>query len=161
MTEVLKPRLLGIDPGSKRIGFAISVDTVKKIVPQLIQFGQVLRPELGLNGVGLSDSLLQALGIDAANGVMVMELDPRGIAAKAGLRQADKELRLGFRRIPIGGDIITQVDSTPVATMTDVLDAISDKKFGDTVTFHIIRGKGKKTIPVKLTQPSRAKGKSL
>jgi len=147
--------------GSEGIGFAISVETVKKIVPQLIQFGQVLRPELGLNGVGLSDSLLQALGIDAANGVMVMELDPRGIAAKAGLRQADKELRLGFRRIPIGGDIITQVDSTPVATMTDVLDAISDKKFGDTVTFHIIRGKGKKTIPVKLTQPTRAKGKSL
>ncbi len=147
--------------GSEGIGFAISVETVKKIVPQLVQFGQVLRPELGLNGVGLSDALLQALGINASSGVMVMELDPRGIAAKAGLRQADRELILGFRRIPVGGDIITQVDNTPVMTMTDILDAISDKKFGDTVTFHIIRGKIKRTVPLKLTQPIRAKGKSL
>ncbi len=147
--------------GSEGIGFAISVETIKKIVPQLISFGQVLRPELGLNGVGLSEALLNALGIDATNGVMVMELDPRGVSAKAGLRPADKEVQLGFRRIPIGGDIITKVDGTSVSTMTDVLDAIADKKFGDTVTFHIIRGKLKKTVPVKLAQPVRAKGKSL
>ncbi len=147
--------------GSEGIGFAISVETVKKIIPQLIQFGQVLRPELGMNGVGLSESLLGALGIDVDHGVMVIELDPRGLAAQAGFRPADRELLLGFRRIPVGGDIITQVGSTAVTTMTDVLDAIADKKVGDTVPFHIIRGKVKKTVNVKLALPQTRKGKSL
>ncbi len=147
--------------GSEGIGFAISVETVKKNMPQLIQFGQVLRPELGMNGAGLSESLLNALGIASDHGVMVMELDPRGLAAKAGLKPADRELVLGFRRIPVGGDVITQVDSTPVSTVTDILDAISEKKVGEVSVFHVLRGKMKKLINVKMTLPSRAKGKSL
>ena len=147
--------------GSEGIGFAISVETVKKILPQLIQFGQVLRPELGMSGVGLSDALLNALGIDTDHGVMVMEMDPRGLAAKAGLKPADRELILGFRRIPVGGDIITQVDGTQVATMTDVLDAISEKKVGDVAVFHVMRGKAKRTVNVKMALPSRKNGKSL
>lgn len=147
--------------GSEGIGFAISVEMVKKITPQLIQFGQVLRPELGMNGVGLSDALLNVLGIAADHGVMVMELDGKGLAAKAGLKPADRELILGFRRIPVGGDIITKVDGTEVTTMTDILDAINDKKVGDVAVFHVIRGKVKKTINVKMALPTRIKGKSL
>jgi S1-C subfamily serine protease len=68
---------------------------------------------------------------------------------------------LGFRVIPIGGDIIFQVDSVPVSTLRDILDYVSEKKVGDTVTFHFYRGKTRKTLGIKLVLPSTARAKSL
>jgi putative serine protease PepD len=146
--------------GSEGIGFAISIKTLKKVVPELIQFGQVLRPWVGLEGVGLPEPLLQSLEVPVKQGVMIVDVYTGSPAAKAGIRRANQEARWGYRIIPVGGDIIFQIDNTPVGTIRDILDYISDKKNGDSVTLHYYRGKAKKSSAIKLTLPPDAKLKS-
>lgn len=147
--------------GSEGIGFAISIKTLNKVVPQLIQYGEVLRPWFGIEGVGLSEGLLANFGIPVKQGVMIVGIYGRSPAEKAGLKAASKELVYGFRSIPYGGDVIFQLDSTPIGTARDILDYISDKKNGDSIVLHYYRGKSKKTQTVKLTLPPRVVGKSL
>ncbi len=146
---------------SHGIGFAISVKTLRRIVDQLIQFGKVLRPDLGIDAVGLGADLLEFMGAPIEQGVMILALDKGGPAAKAGLKGANRERVIGFRRIPVGGDIIFQVDETPVATLRDILDYISDKKAGESVTLHFYRGKTKQSAKVRLTVPADVAGESL
>ena len=136
--------------GSEGIGFAINVKTVKKITQQLIQFGRVLRPELGIDGVGLSAGLFQSLGIPTARGIMITEIFQGSPADAAGLKAADRELVYGFRRLPIGGDVIYQIDDIPIASMRDMLDYLAEKKINDTVVIRFVRGKTRRSISVKL-----------
>lgn len=147
--------------GSHGVGFAISAKTLKKVVEQLVLFGRVLRPDLGIDGVGLGSDLLEYFGLPIHQGVMVLALARGGSAARAGLRPATKERVLGFRRIPIGGDIIFQIDETPVATLRDIQDYLTDKKAGETLTIHFMRGKSKQSVKVKLSVPSEGRGQSL
>ncbi len=146
--------------GSEGIGFAIPVKTVKKIVNELIQFGEVLRPWLGVEGLAMSDGLFNALGIPLERGVMVTGIYRNSPAMRAGLKAANKEVALGFRVLPYGGDVIFQIDDTPISTYPEILDAVAEKKNGETVVVHYMRGKVKKSVPVKLTLPP-GKGKSL
>jgi S1-C subfamily serine protease len=139
--------------GSEGIGFAISVKTLKKVVPQLIQFGQVLRPWLGIEGVGLSASLLANLNIPVSAGVMLIDTYEGSPASRVGLVPATKQVLVGFRSVPYGGDVIFQLDSTPISTLRDILDYIAEKKTGEIVTVHYVRGKTKKTVAVKLSLP--------
>ncbi len=136
--------------GSEGIGFAINVKTVKKITEQLIHFGRVLRPDLGIEGVGLSPSLFNTLGIPTPRGVMVTDVYRQSAAKTVGLRSADRELVFGFRRIPMGGDVIYQIDDAPIASMRDIFDCLAEKKVGDTVVVYFVRGKAKQNVSVKL-----------
>jgi S1-C subfamily serine protease len=136
--------------GSEGIGFAINVKTVKKITEQLIQFGRVLRPDLGIEGVGLSPALFNSLGIPTPRGVMVTDIYRDSAAKTAGFRPADRELVSGFRRIPIGGDVIFQIDDAPITSMRDIFDYLSEKKVNDIVIVHFVRGKSKQTVSVRL-----------
>jgi S1-C subfamily serine protease len=147
--------------GSEGIGFAISVKTLKKIVPQLIQFGEVLRPWLGIDGVGLSSSLLANLNIPVSSGVMLIDTYEGSPAEKAGLVAATKQIMVGYRPVPYGGDVLYQIDKTPVSTLRDIIDYIADKKTGESVTIYYVRGKAKKTVTVKLALPPSSRGKSL
>lgn len=147
--------------GSEGIGFAIPVKTVKKIANELIQYGQVLRPWLGIEGIAFPEVLLANLGIPLKNGVMITGIYRNSPAARASLKSADKEIALGFRVIPYGGDIIYQIDDAPISTFPEILDAIGEKKNGDVITIHYLRGKSKKTTPVKLSLPPGSGSKSL
>jgi S1-C subfamily serine protease len=147
--------------GSEGIGFAISIKTLKQVVPQLIEFGQVLRPWLGLEGVGLPRELLSYLGVPSQYGVMLVDLYEDSPAAKAGLKPATKELVFGFRSIPVGGDVVYKIDKTPITTTRDILDYIAEKKTGDTITIYYCRGSSKRTASVKLTLPPNSRAKSL
>lgn len=147
----LNAQIFSRSGGSEGIGFAISVKTVRKMVEQLIQFKRVLRPDLGIHGVGLNARLFANLDIPTQNGVMITEIYTKGPAAKAGLKGATKELVYGFHRIPIGGDVIYKIDNVNVSSMRDILDYLVDKNVGDTITIHYIRGKAKKSIAVKLS----------
>ncbi len=155
-TQIVSPS--GANSG---VGFAISVQTVKRVVDQLILHGQVLRPDLGMAAVGYSAALLQTLGLPLEYGVMITELDPSGLAAKAGLRAADREAVIGFRRFPFGGDIIYKVDDTPVQNWRDLQDVVFDKKVGEKITVHFLRGKTKRSVNITLQLPKAARVKSL
>ncbi len=136
--------------GSVGVGFAISAKTAARIVDSLIKFGKVQRPELGLEGVGLSVGLLEAFKVPINYGIMITGLSPKGAAKRAGLRAADREIISGFRRIPFGGDVLYRIDDTPVQTVRDLLDYVFEKKVGDTVVLHYFREGKKMTASLKL-----------
>mmetsp|Transcript_35717 Transcript_35717/g.73021 ORF Transcript_35717/g.73021 Transcript_35717/m.73021 type:complete len:498 (-) Transcript_35717:66-1559(-) len=117
---------------SAGIGFAVPVDTVKYIVTQLIENGQIVRPLLGVNILDSKQSR-QTLGI--TKGVLILEVKPGTPAAAAGLK--------GIRRTESGiieiGDIIIAVDGTSIEKEGDLFKAIEDYKPGDTVKVTVNR----------------------
>jgi len=149
--------------GNEGIGFAINGLTVKKTVDELIKFGRVIRPELGLYGVSLDRRILNYLKIPRESGVMITEVAGGGAASAAGLRAATKELIVGFYRIPIDGDVIVQLGEKPVTSLRDIRDIISEKKVGERVTVSFYRS-GKllnTTLTLKDSKVQKYLGQSI
>lgn len=123
--------------GNVGIGFAIPVDTVRRVVNQLIVHGKVSRPTLGVNVAddqqvrALSQSLRRQL-----DGVLVMEVVRGGPASQAGL-QPTRRLSNGELSL---GDLITSVGGTPIRQVEDLLSAIEEKPLGAPVELRVWRG---------------------
>lgn len=113
---------------SSGIGFAIPVNTVKKIVPELITFGRVQTPTMGiaLMPPQYADYYRQSAGL---SGVIVMDVIEGGSPERAGMRG----LRETSRGILLG-DVITAVDGDSIENEDDLLNAIEKHKAGDIVT---------------------------
>jgi S1-C subfamily serine protease len=137
--------------GNVGIGFAVPINTAKKVLPQLRQHGRVQRAYLGITGVTI-DRSLDRLGLAASTGVLVQSVSPGSPAAKAGLRGGDAQTSLNGSNVQLGGDVITKIDGKGVGSMDDVISAIGDKKPGDAITVTYVRGKGTGTTTVRLTQ---------
>jgi S1-C subfamily serine protease len=123
------------------IGFAVPVDTVNRIVPQLLRSGHVVRPGIGVRIA--DDATANRLGIE---GVLIIEADLNSAAAAAGLR--------GTRRNEQGrlilGDIIIGIDDKKVRSVGDLQDALDQHAVGDQVQVTIIRDNRRVTVPVVL-----------
>jgi S1-C subfamily serine protease len=125
---------------SSGVGFAIPVDTIKKIVPQIIKYGRVIRPGLGLSL--LSDRYAAQLGIE---GVVIYEVPPDSEAYQKGLRGLTRS-RLG--RLVIQ-DIIKEIDGQKVRSYDDLYNLLDNYNIGDKVTLTVERNG--KTRKVELT----------
>ena len=125
------------------IGFAIPVNTVKKIIPQLIQHGHVVRPIIGFQMA--DDSIAQRYGI---SGVIIFRIIEGYPAEKAGMIGLQRD-RQGRTRI---GDIIVKVDNKPVKNNDDLLTALEQHEVGDVVQIETLRGNQKKQFKVTLTK---------
>lgn len=125
---------------SSGVGFAIPVDTIKKIVPQIIKFGKVIRPGLGISL--LSDRYGQQLGIE---GVVIYEVPPDSEAYQKGLRGLTRS-RLG--RLVIQ-DVIKEIDGKKVRSYDDLYNLLDSYNIGDKVTLTVERNG--KTRKVELT----------
>lgn len=147
-------RMIGINSqilspagGSVGVGFAIPVNTAKRVITQLIQFGEVRRPKLGANLYNISQLAEQGVKLPVQNGLLVRSALAGGPAANAGLRglsqDADGDVVLG--------DIITSVDGTQMNDLDDLYRYLDKKQFGDTVQVEIFRDGKRSTVPVKLT----------
>ena len=130
-------RLIGVNTAifspsgaSAGIGFAIPVDTIKKIVPQLINFGHVNRPVLGIDP--LSDSWAKRL---RAKGVALLSVIPGQPAEKAGMIGV-REDRQG--RIHLG-DVIIAVDDLPILNQDDLLETLENHQPGDVIKVTTLR----------------------
>ena len=134
----------GGSSASAGLGFAIPVDTVAAIVPQLIKHGKVIRPGLGI-GI-LADYEAARFGL--REGVMIKFVDPKGPAAKAGL--------MGFTRDRRGqyyiGDIITAINNYEVKSYDDLFSAIDKFKIGDKVKVKYIRNNKERIADVTLVE---------
>jgi S1-C subfamily serine protease len=112
------------------IGFAVPVDTINRIVPELIKYGKIIRPGLGLTVV--PDAIAQRVGI---KGVIVGRISPGGPAEQAGLR-GTRESATGAIAL---GDILVRVDGRPVESVEDLLTILDHHKVGETVTVEFLR----------------------
>jgi S1-C subfamily serine protease len=139
--------------GSVGVGFAIPVSIAKRIVPQLIRDGRVVRPKLGIYPRAVSD--LRGIRLPVETGLLILQIDPNGSAAAAGLR--------GLSETPEGdlvvGDIIAAIDGEKVETQNDLYRIMDKHKFGDVVQVEVVRGGGQRaTVPVRLLPERPARG---
>ncbi|XP_071710452.1 protease Do-like 1, chloroplastic [Rutidosis leptorrhynchoides] len=126
---------------SSGVGFSIPVDTVGGIVDQLVQFGKVTRPILGIKFA--PDQSVEQLGV---SGVLVLDAPPNGPAGKAGLLSTKRDT---YGRL-ILGDIITSVNGKKVVNGSDLYRILDQCKVGETVTVEVLRGDHVEKIPVVL-----------
>jgi S1-C subfamily serine protease len=129
---------------SAGVGFAIPVNTIARVVPQLIQNHRVIRPESGVAGVRLTD-----------HGLLIDALVPGGPAEKAGLKvpRVERKQEGIFTKITrnlAAADIIAAVDGKPIRIPNDFLDAIETKRPGDEVMLTVIRGGKQIQVPLRL-----------
>jgi S1-C subfamily serine protease len=148
-------RLIGIntaiaDPSGKGsssgVGFAVPIDTVKGLVEQILTYGRVVRPVLGVTIA--PPQALRQLGLE---GVLILDA-PRGSpAAKAGLQGISKD---NFGRVVIG-DVIVGFNGKPVKSEGDLFDQLDTCKVGDKVQVDVLR-QGEKKVSVSVLLGERA-----
>ncbi|MBL8965791.1 MAG: trypsin-like peptidase domain-containing protein [Spirochaetaceae bacterium] len=136
--------------GSVGVGFAVPVNTAKRIVPDLIKDGMVKRGWIEMEPVQLFPELLDYMkqnGYAAAvdKGLLVSQAKKGGNADRAGVRGGGTAVRYGRSVFYVGGDIITAVDGMKVSTMADLYSALEDNKPGDRVAVEYWRG-GKRVV---------------
>ena len=141
--------------GSVGVGFAIPVNIAKRIMPQLIQFGEVRRPKLGAQLISVEQLREQGAQLPVQNGLLIRGLVPGGPAERAGLR--------GLTRNTNGiilGDIITTVDGEKVGDVDDLFRFLDKKQINDTVRVEYIRDGKTMVVSVRLTAlPQSAQGR--
>jgi S1-C subfamily serine protease len=146
--------------GSIGIGFAIPVDTVQVVVADLINYGYVRRPYVGIGRVypmeGYPSVLLRQQGLPPSQGFMVGEVMRGSPAAAAGIRGATGQYQVRFTVYPVGGDILIAFQGKPISSPEQVASQIDHLKAGDKVTFTVLRGSQQLDIPVTLQETPRA-----
>jgi S1-C subfamily serine protease len=124
------------------VGFAVPVDIVSRFVPQLIRYGKVIQPGLGIELV--EDYQTRQIGVK--EGVLVLDVDPRGAAAKAGMvpTHYDEEGNI------VLGDVILAIDGKTVKSTNDLYEILDGYQVGDTVRVEVARGGQRRALSVKL-----------
>jgi S1-C subfamily serine protease len=140
--------------GAVGIGFAVPVDTAKRVVPEIIKYGRVVRGWIDVVPVQLFPALVQYAKLPVDRGLLVSRTIPGGNAEKAGIRGGSRSeaVRYGSSIIYLGGDIIVEVDGTKVGTIADLYVALEDNKPGETVSVVVYRGSQKKEFKVVLSE---------
>lgn len=143
-------RMIGINSqilspagGSVGVGFAVPVNTAKRVIPQLIQYGEVRRPKLGASLPSVQDLAERGYRLPVSKGLLVYSLVPGGPAERAGLKAVTDDGTVG--------DIILSVDGTELSDTDDLYRLLDKKQFGDTVQLQVYRNGATTTVPVKLT----------
>jgi len=131
---------------SSGVGFAIPVNTVKTIIPQLIEFGHVMRPTIGI--YPMPEAFNRRYGI---KGVVIGEVSSGSSADRAGLIGIQRDRRGNL----LLGDVITKADNTEIKNLDDLFTFLENHQVGDMVLLETIRGKGKKKIRIKLSSPEK------
>jgi S1-C subfamily serine protease len=161
----LEGRVVGVNSqiispsgSSAGIGFAVSSNTVRRVVPALIAEGHYPHPALGVTLLPFSAdgaSVLRQAGMEVLvdAGLLIVDVTSNGPAAQAGLRGSDREVTVGNARIPVGGDIIVGINGQTITTFEDLNVYLETQtQVGDTVNVDIIRDGQQAVVPVTLAE---------
>jgi S1-C subfamily serine protease len=150
-------RMIGINTmiyspsgGSVGIGFAIPVNTAKRVVTELMQYGKVRRGWIDATVVQLFPSLVRYAKLPVDSGLLVSRTRRNGEAEKAGLRQGSEPVQYGRSVIYLGGDIITSVNGMKTNTLADLYSSLEACKPGESVKVDILRGDRAMTLEITL-----------
>jgi serine protease Do len=124
-----------INPNGKGIGFAIPIDAVKQILPELLATGHVSRGRLGVVIQGMDVDLAKAVGLDRPHGALVEDVEPGSPAEKAGVKS---------------GDVIVSVNGHDVVHSEDLPRMIAPHHPGTQVKLGVVRDKQALDLPVTL-----------
>ncbi|MFC2037619.1 S1C family serine protease [Chloroflexota bacterium] len=165
----LSGRVIGINSqiispsgASAGIGFAVSAQTVQRVVPELIERGYYAHPWLGADMMPLTASIARVLReagaeVPADAGLLVLGTAANGPAARAGIQGGSRWVRVGRRsQLPVGGDVIVAIDGRP-ATDLQLLTVYleTETAIGETVQLTILRGGKELVVRVTLAEQPR------
>jgi S1-C subfamily serine protease len=147
-------RMIGINSqilspagASNGLGFAIPASIAKRIVPQLVSFGSVRRPKLGISPRDIA-AIKGQVELPVSDGVMILQITSGGAAASADLH--------GLSQTENGdvdlGDIIVGIDGEKVGNTDDLSRLLDKHQVGDTIKVEIVRNGKHMTVPVRLTE---------
>jgi S1-C subfamily serine protease len=139
--------------GSVGVGFAVPVNTAKRVVAELIEYGKVRRGWMDATVVQLFPALVRYAKLPVSSGLLVSRTKKNGLAEKAGLKQGSDPVRYGSSVIYLGGDIITKVDGIKIESLADLYSALEDNKPGDQVDVEALRGE--KTVKMRVVLSDR------
>ena len=161
----LQGRVIGVNSqiispsrASAGIGFAVSSNTVCRVVPQLIAHGRYPHPWLGVYLAPFDAEgarLLREAGMEVPvdEGLLVTQVAPASPAEEAGIQGAARVVRFGRYRLPLGGDIITAINGEPVAGFKELTVYLeTETQVGDTVEVTLIRDGQEMTVKVTLAE---------
>ena len=146
------------EPVSAGVGFSVSSNIIKRVVPIIIQTGKYDYPYLGISSISLGNpsppaSLtldeINALGLTQSTGTYVTDVAKGGPADQAGIKAGTTPT--SFPNLNAGGDLIVAIDGHPVIQYDDLIAYLIDNKSpGDTVVLTVVRGAQKQDITVTL-----------
>jgi len=132
------------------VGFAVPVNTVKRVAPPLVATGRYADPWLGITGVSITPPLAEELDLTVDQGVLVQAVVQGGPAAKAELKGGDRQTSFEGTLMTTDGDIIVAIDDTAVQEMDDLIVYLAEKSVGQRVTLTVLRDGRRQRIQVTL-----------
>jgi S1-C subfamily serine protease len=122
------------------IGFAVPSNTISKVMPSLIKSGKFQHPWVGISGADMTPALAKALNLKEPRGVLVVEVIGGSPAEKAGIKAGTNTVRVDGRQVPLGGDIVLELDGHQVRKVDDILVYLQrEKSVGDTMDVTVLR----------------------
>jgi 2-alkenal reductase len=129
--------LTGVNSG---VGFAIPVDIVRRVVPELIELGRYRHPWVGVTGSSISPEMVETMELPVETGVLVFQVEPDSPASKAGLRGGETEVVISGRPMRQGGDILVAIGATVVKDFDDLVNYLASfTSVGDSISLTIVR----------------------
>lgn len=126
-----------IDARAQGIGFAIPIDEVKALIPQLEKRGSIQRGYIGAVLADLDPQAAEYMGLGENQGAVITNLDPKGPAARAGVKPYD---------------IVTEIDGKKIRSSTDLIDTVSDSPVGKEATLKVLRSEKNISLKVKIAE---------
>jgi S1-C subfamily serine protease len=132
------------------IGFAIPVNTARRVAEDLISTGRVRRATIGAEGRAIWPNLADALNLGVQQGILIERVVPGGPAAQAGIHGGTRVVMAGLQELRIGGDVLTAINGKDLTSQMDLNLMLNRAWPGDTVTLTVYRNGKKMDVPVKL-----------
>lgn len=140
----------GVNSG---VGYAIPVDIVSRVVPELIVQGRYRHPWLGISGRTISQEMIEAMDLPVDTGVLLFTVEPDSPAEKAKLKGGVREVIVSGIPMRAGGDILVAINGITVTNFDDLVNFLASRTgVGDVVTLTFVRDGAELTVNVTLEE---------
>jgi len=132
------------------VGFAIPVNVVRHVAPGLIRDGEFDWPWLGVRGTSVNLIIMEANDLETQQGAYIVDVVSGGPADEAHMRGTSGTKEIDGMKVPVGGDVVIEVDGQPIENFSDLLIAVAFGRPGDQVALTVLRDGQRRQINVEL-----------
>jgi len=139
------------------VGFAVPVDTIKRLLPDLLSLGRYRHPWLGIRyAYNLTPGLAEVLKLPVREGLLLVQIYAASPLVQHGIRAAQRQEVIGNQRVYTGGDILVAVDGEPVASVAELETYLeTNAQVGETVTLTVVRDGQRLEVPLEVAEEPR------
>jgi S1-C subfamily serine protease len=138
---------------AQNIGFAVPINIAKRVIPELVEKGRLIRPWLGMTGKLVTNELMEIINVPLVDGLLVETVEPGSPAQQAGIHEGEVLITIDGEDFLLGGDIITDINGQSLDDPDKVRKLIRSLKVGDKVQLTLYRDQ--KTRKVEFVLPER------